>query len=311
MAYVESIRTFLRVYDLGSMSAAARDLRISPAVASARISQLENHLNARLFSRTTRSLQPTEQGRIFYDGAARILEAIDEAEAAVTDATRTPRGTIFVAAPLGVGRRFLAPQVPVFKMKYPLVDIRLRMSDRRIDLIGEGLDVALFQGQPEDSNLMMRQIAEAPRILCAAPAYLANRPHPRSGQDLIEQNHDCLILRYPGVAEFQWSLMTDGEPVKYAIAGPFESDDGEVLTQWALDGHGVILKPVFEVAAHLASGALVAVCEDTPPLPVRLGFLYGHKRHQDPKLRLFINFMAERLARDLAEASIQPDSTQS
>ena len=126
------------------MSAAARDQRVSPAVTSARISKLEQHLNARLFTRTTRSLRPTEQGRIFFEGAQRILEAVAEAEAAVQDVTENPRGAIFVAAPLGVGRRFIAPLVPAFKAEVPLVDIRLRLSDRNIDVASEGLELAFF-----------------------------------------------------------------------------------------------------------------------------------------------------------------------
>ncbi|MDH3264576.1 MAG: LysR family transcriptional regulator, partial [Paracoccaceae bacterium] len=136
MAYVNNIRMFVRVYDLGSMSAAARDQRTSPAVASARISDLEKHLGVRLFNRTTRTLQPTDNGRLFYDGALKILGAIEEAEAAVAEAAHNPRGTIFVAAPLGVGRRFIAPHVPAFKDEYPQIDVRLRMSDRSIDVAG-------------------------------------------------------------------------------------------------------------------------------------------------------------------------------
>lgn len=298
MSYVETLKTFLRVYELGSMSAAARDQRISPAVASARINTLEAQMGVRLFSRTTRSLTPTEQGRIYYDGAQRILDAIKAAEASVIDMTRSPRGTLFVAAPLGVGKRLLAPEVPGFKSLYPLVDIRLRLSDRSIDLTGEGLDIALFQGQPRDSNLMLRQVAEVERVICAAPTYIAQRGAPRSGTDLITEGHDCLNLLYPGAPEFQWRLSGPGGAggaQNYAVTGPFESDDGDVLTGWALDGHGVILKPRHEVAIHLVSGALVEICQDTPPLPVMLGFLYAHKRHQDPKLRLFMDYMALRI----------------
>ncbi|HMO09666.1 MAG TPA: LysR family transcriptional regulator, partial [Paracoccaceae bacterium] len=127
MSYVATLRMFVRVYELGSMSAAARDQRTSAAVASARISELEKHLGTRLFNRTTRSLQPTENGRLFYDGALRILDAIEEAEGAVMDAGKSPRGTVFVAAPLGIGRRFIAPHVPAFKDLYPQIDVRLRL----------------------------------------------------------------------------------------------------------------------------------------------------------------------------------------
>ncbi|PTX55555.1 LysR family transcriptional regulator [Litoreibacter ponti] len=298
MSYVETIKTFLRVFDLGSMSAAARDQRISPAVASARINTLETQMGVRLFSRTTRSLAPTEQGRVFYDGAQRIVEAIEAAEAAVTDMTRSPRGTLFVAAPLGVGRTVLAPEIPGFKKLYPLVDIRLRLSDRKIDLTAEGLDVVLFQGNPPDSNLMLRRIGEVERVLCASPDYLAFKGQPKDGPDLVA-HHDCLNLRYPGAPEFQWPLQTPDGPVRYAVSGPFESDDGDVLTTWALGGYGVVLKPRHEVAEHLASGALVELCTRTPPPPVTLGMLFAHKRHRDPKLRLFLDHMGPRIAQAL------------
>ncbi|MEY2961294.1 MAG: hypothetical protein RLZ60_1124, partial [Pseudomonadota bacterium] len=129
MAYLDNIRTFIRVYELENMSAAARDLRISAAVASSRISQLEEHLNTRLFQRTTRKLAATEQGRMFYEGACRIIEAVDMAEADISTATSTLRGTLYVAAPLGLGQRVIAPALPDFRAQNPLVDIRLRLSD--------------------------------------------------------------------------------------------------------------------------------------------------------------------------------------
>ena len=160
MAYVNNIRMFVRVYELGNMSAAARDQRTSPAVASSRIAELEKHLGVRLFNRTTRALNPTEHGRLFYDGACRILEAIDSAEAAVMEASQSPRGTLFVAAPLGVGRRFIAPAVPAFKAQFPQIDIRLRLSDRMIDVTGEGLDLAFHLGPLVDSDLKVRVIEE-------------------------------------------------------------------------------------------------------------------------------------------------------
>ena len=293
MSYLDNIRTFVRVFELGSMSAAARDQRISPAVASARISQLEEHLRVRLFQRTTRSLTPTEQGRIFYDGACRVLVAVDEAEAGVSDVTQNPRGTLFVAAPLGVGRRLIAPLVPAFGAEYPLVDIRLRLSDRKIDVTTEGIDVAFFLGRPEDSALRIRKIAECRRTLCASPDYVARNGMPESGADLAK--HECLNLRYPGAAEFQWVLTTNEGPKRFAVRGRFESDDGDVLTEWALAGHGIVLKPLFEVAHHLRSGALMRVAEKAPPVPVQMACLFAHRRHQDPKVRLFMEFTIERM----------------
>ncbi len=302
MSYFDNLRTFVRVYELGNMSAAARDQRISPAVASARISQLEDYLTVRLFQRTTRMLKPTEQGETFYSGACRILEAVEEAEAEVNSITQVPRGSIYIAAPLGIGRRLIAPAVPDFKAEYPEIEVRLRLSDRRVDLTAEGLDVAFFLGVPEDSNLRIRKIADCPRVLCAAPAYLSRRGLPAGPQELVGPAHDCLNLRFPGAPEFQWSLSTPEGIRKFAVTGPFESDDGDVLTGWALDGYGIILKPVFEIADHLRKGALVPVLEQTPPVSIQLACLYTHRRHQDPKTRLFIDYMVSRIDTALANS---------
>jgi DNA-binding transcriptional LysR family regulator len=305
MSYLDNIRTFVRVYELGSMSAAGRDMRISPAVTSARISQLEDHLNVRLFQRTTRNLSATEQGKAFYGGACAVLEAVDDAEANVVNLTDNPRGSLYVAAPLGVGRRLVAPQVPGFLAEYPDIEVRLRLSDRTVDLTTEGLDMAFFLGEPEDSNLRIRKIADCRRVLCASPAYVAERGHPVSGADLVAGKHECLNLRFPGATEFQWRLMTPDGPQRFAVSGRYECDDGEVLTDWALMGQGVALKPVFEVAEHLLAGRLVPVAEETPPVPVQMACLYTHRRHQDPKTRLFMDHMTQRVGRIVKAAEVQ------
>lgn len=293
MSYVNNIRTFVRVFELGSMSAAARDQRISPAVASSRIGELEKHLGVRLFHRTTRSLQPTEHGKIFFDGAQNILDAIAEAESTVADIAQQPKGSIFAAAPLGIGKRFIAPQVPRFKDRHPEVDVRLRLSDRKVDVTAEGLDVAFSLGPLEDSSLRVRPIAECERVLCASPDYVARYGMPATGDDLLRDGHHCLQLRFPGMRDFQWTLMVAGHPRKFNVTGPFESDAGDVLTAWALDHRGIVNKPVFEIAEHLASGALIPVAIQTPPTPTPLACLYRHKRYQDPKVRLFIDFIVE------------------
>ncbi len=301
MSYVNNLRTFVRVFELGNMSAAGRDQRVSAAVASARIGELEKHLGVRLFNRTTRSLQPTEQGRIFYQGAVKVLEAIAEAEAAVADVSQHPRGSLHVAAPLGIGKRLIAPLIPAFNDDYPEIDVRLRLSDRRLDITAEGLDMVFVLGVLEDSNLRVRPIADCRRVLCAAPAYLETHPMPRTGQDLLDQHHACLLHRYPGAREFVWTLITAEGPRRFEVAGPLESDDGDVLTGWALAGRGIMLKPVFEIAEHLASGALVPVAEDNPPQDIPLACIFPHKRLQDPKSRLFIDYMVAACKKSLAE----------
>jgi DNA-binding transcriptional LysR family regulator len=195
----------------------------------------------------------------------------------------------------------LAPYVPDFKAAYPQIDLRLRLSDRIIDVTAEGLDVVLHLGRLDDSALKMRVIAESPRVLCAAPAYLERRGMPGDGAALVRDKHDCLNLRFPGAKEFQWTLQTPEGEQRFDIAGPFETDDGDVLTQWALAGHGIIQKPVFEVAPHLRSGALIPVAVATPPLPVTLCLLTPHRRLRDPKVRLFSDFIAQQCKAELEE----------
>ncbi len=295
MSYLDNIRTFVRVYELGSMSAAGRDLRISPAVTSSRISSLEEHLNVRLFQRTTRSLTATEQGRAFYTGAVAVLDAVDEAEGQVAGITDNPKGSLYVAAPLGAGRRLIAPRVPEFAKQYPLIDIRLRLTDRKVDLTTEGLDISFFLGEPADSNLRMKPVAQCERVLVASPDYIAAHGNPASGDALIRERHNCLNLRYPGATEFQWRLNTPDGPKKFRVMGRYECDDGDVLTEWALAGEGIALKPVFEVAEHLNAGTLIPVAEKTPPVPIQMACLYTHRRMQDPKTRLFMEFMTARI----------------
>jgi len=295
MSYLDNIRTFVRVYELGSMSAAGRDLRISPAVTSSRISQLEDHLSVRLFQRTTRSLSPTEQGQAFYVGACEILEAVEEAEARVINLTDNPKGSLYVAAPLGVGRRLIAPLVRDFLTQYPEVSVRLRLTDRKVDLTTEGLDLSFFLGQPQDSNLRIRKIADVERVLCAAPDYIAKFGNPATGQALVTQKHNCLNLRFPGAPDFQWRLITPDGPKKFRVAGHYESDDGDVLTDWALAGNGIAMKPVFEVAEHIKAGRLIPVVIDNPPEPIQMACLYTHRRMQDPKTRLFMEFVIARI----------------
>ncbi len=303
MSYLDNIRTFVRVYELGSMSAAGRDLRISPAVTSSRISQLEDHLSVRLFQRTTRSLTPTEHGKAFYGGACEILEAVDAAEAQVVNITDNPKGALYVAAPLGLGRRLVAPLVPAFLELYPQVSLRLRLSDRKVDLTNEGLDLAFFLGQPEDSTLRIRKIADVPRLLCAAPSYVSARGMPRDGDALIADRHECLNLRFPGATEFQWRLQTEDGPRRFRVAGRYESDDGDVLTDWALSGHGIVLKPVFEVQDHLAAGRLIPVATETPPEPIQMACLFAHRKGQDPKARLFMEFAGSRIAETIRQSA--------
>jgi DNA-binding transcriptional LysR family regulator len=294
MPYLESIKVFVRVVELGSITSGGRDLRLTPAVASNRVKELERRLGVRLFNRSTRSLTPTEAGKIFYEHAREVVHTLEDAEAVVAGFSNNPRGVIQVSAPLGVGRRIISPLIPLFVEQYPSIEIRLRLSDRKIDILQDGMDMAFFLGEAKDSNLKLRKIMECDRVLCATPAYLEKFGTPVVPSDLIDQNHNCLLLRYPRSPEYFWTLNTPDGTLKLEVSGKFDADDGDVLTEWALAGHGIVNKPRFDIFKSLEDGSLVEILSDTPPISSSFGCLYPHRKLQDPKIRLFVDFMVQK-----------------
>ncbi|MCF3972729.1 LysR family transcriptional regulator [Paracoccus salsus] len=293
MSYLESLRVFVRVVELGSITAGGRDLRLSPAVASNRIKDLENRFGVRLLNRTTRKLTATEIGRAFYDHARRVIDTLDEAEALVSSFSGKPQGVIRLTAPLGLGRRLIAPLIPPFCAANPGVDVRLRLSDRNVNIVEDAIDLAFFLGEPADSALKWRKIADAPRVLVASPGYLAAHGTPRKPDDLT--GHNCLLLRYPRSPEYFWVLQTEEGHQKMMVTGRYDTDDGDVLRSWALGGHGIANRPLYEVAEDLRTGQLVNVLPDSPPLPAQFGCLTPHRRLQDPKVRMFADFAVREL----------------
>ncbi|KGF69331.1 LysR family transcriptional regulator [Hoeflea sp. BAL378] len=308
MAYVDMLRTFVRVYELGSMSAAARDLRVSAAVSSSRISDLEKSLGVRLFNRTTRSLRATAHGELFYKGAIKILDTIREVEGGIAEITAQPKGTLFISAPLALGKRLVAPLIPAFKLEYPDINVRLRLSDRKVDIAQEGLDAAFVLGPLPDSDMRVRAIHEFERVLAASPGYIKSHGMPASGDDIVSRAHKCLLLRYPGATEFYWNLIVDGEIRGFHPDGSLESDDGDVLTAWALAGCGIVNKTRYDIAAHLDAGTLVEVASATPPTPQPFSCLYPHKRLQDPKVKLFVDHVIKGVRAEIERVAASTSS---
>lgn len=293
MSLLENIRSYVRVVELGGLSAAGRHLRLSPAVISHRLQQLEEQLGVRLLNRTTRQVQVTQQGEVFYQGCLEVLAALERAETAVSEAGASPKGTLRVTAPLGLARRWLAPLISEFRIQYPHVEVRLRLSDHLLDLVKEGVDVAVRVAVLRDSSFVMHKVADCRRILCAAPAYLQRHGVPRLPDELFR--HNCLLLRFPGSQQFAWTLQSPDGPVKLAVSGRLDADDGDVLTGWALAGEGIVLKPAFEIAEELRAGALVPVLEDFPPEPATLAVLYPSRQLLPAKVRAFVDFTVPRL----------------
>ena len=302
MPYLESLKVFVRVVELGSITAGGRDLRLTPAVASKRVKELESRLKVRLFNRTTRKLTPTEAGHSFYDHARHVVASVEEAEAMIAGFSGNPSGVIRVAAPQAVGKRVIAPLIPHFVDTYPDVSVQLWLSDRVVDVLQDRLDVAFFVGTPSDSNLKLRKIMDCPRVLCASPQYLEKFGAPLTPDDLRKENHNCLLLRFPRSPEYFWTLQTDGGPLKYDLSGTYDSDDGDVLTNWALDGRGIVNKPRFDVSEFLADGSLVEILAQAPPVPSTFGCLYPHRRLQDPKIKLLVEFVISKSRQQLVDA---------
>jgi DNA-binding transcriptional LysR family regulator len=300
MSLLDNIRVLTRAVELGSFSAAGRNMRLSAGVVSHRIGALERHLGCRLFNRTTRKLQLTEQGRIFYENCLDVLVTLDRAEASVASKGAKPRGHLRITAPLGFGRRVVAPMLLRFQADHSELDIFLRLSDYFVDLFTESVDVAVRMAILPDSSLIVRKIADVDRVLCAAPAYLEANGEPRAIGDLMK--HRCLLLRFPGSRQFRWSLL-DGEAVReVAVSGRLDADDSDILTQWALAGQGIVLKPAFEAAEYLRAGTLRLVLPDHPPQQATLAVLHAYGRMTPPKVQAFGDALIEEARAHIVEA---------
>ena len=286
---LNELNVFVRAVELGSISAAARSLRLSAAAASHRLLQLEDQVGARLLNRTTRNLQPTEAGHIFYEHALDVLRAVERAESSMATASGVPTGVLKVTAPLGFGRRVLAPLVAEFNEKYPKVEVRLRLSDHQVDLLAEGIDIAVRMAVLTDSSFVARKLVDCPRIVCASPRYIEKFGAPQAPEDLVE--HNCLALRFPGSAESRWSFRSNEGVKAVSVSGRFDADDGDVLTQWALQGAGIVLKPYWEVASHLRNGELEPLLHGYEAEPVSLSLLYPHRQQLPVKVRVFADYL--------------------
>jgi DNA-binding transcriptional LysR family regulator len=309
MISLENVRIFLKAVETNSFSAAGRMLRLSPSVVSYRIQMLEDALGARLLTRTTRTMRLTEAGETFFDHCREIVEAVERAETSVAETSGvSSHGVLRVTAPLGLGRRVVAPMMARFREAQPNTEVHLRLSDHLLDLVKEGVDLAIRLAPLQDSSFTLRKVADVERVLCAAPSYLARRGAPQSPRDLAR--HDCLLLRFPGSQQFRWNFEFAGEAVGVLAEGPLDADDGDVLTQWALDGLGLVMKPLFEAAPYLAAGRLVVALPEARPQPMTLGVLYPTRRMLPPRTKSFIDLAVDELRQHLTQqlALLEPRS---
>jgi DNA-binding transcriptional LysR family regulator len=287
---LQEITIFARVVNTGSLSAAARDLGLSPALVSRRLSGLEARLGVRLINRTTRSLHMTDEGAAYYETCTRVLAEIEEADAAVSAGRADPRGILRVALPASFGNQHVAPLVPRFAARYPDVQIALSLSDRAVNVVEEGFDLAVRIAHLADSSLAARKLAPNRRVVCASPAYLQRYGAPRTPEDLAQ--HNCLTT-----TDFtmSWDYRDpEGNPGSARVTGRYACDNWEVLRDWALAGLGIALKSTWDVRRHLEDGSLVSLLPGyTFASDVAIWAVYPHRRHLPAKTRAFIEFLAE------------------
>jgi DNA-binding transcriptional LysR family regulator len=290
---VHGMLVFTKVVQAGSLSAAARELGVSTAVVSRTLSGLEARLGVRLINRTTRSLHLTDEGASYYETCQRILAEIDEADAAVTSRRVEPQGVLKVALPASFGHQHVAPLIPRFAERYPKVELALSLSDRSINLIEEGFDLAVRIAELKDSSLAARKLAPNRRVVCASPAYLRAHGEPKTLQDLAR--HNCLVATWEHGFAMTWEYKSPaGKRGTVRVTGKYACDNWEVLREWAIAGLGIALKSTWDVRRQLEDGSLV------PLLPgydfgtdVGIYAVYPHRRHLPAKTRVFIDFLAE------------------
>ena len=287
-----TMEAFVAVVETGSFSAAAQRLRSSKSLVSRQVAALEAELGARLFQRTTRSLTLTEEGRGYHAQVVRILGDIAEANAAVTNLQAAPRGKLRISAPMSFGYLHLAPAVPDFLARFPEVEIDLIMNDRYVDLIDEGVDLAVRLGRLSDSSLIARKLAPIRRAVCGTPDYFKAHGMPRTPEDL--KQHRCLCYSNLAVADEWRFVRADGSPWPVEVSGRLRADNGDALREAALKGLGLVYLPTFITGRDLQAATMVSVLTEYVPQDGGLHAVYPHARHLSPKVRAFIDFLAER-----------------
>lgn len=290
------LRTFDRIVRGGSLSAAARELRVSLAVVSKRLTALERRLQVRLLNRSTRRASLTDEGVLFHEHCCRVLEAVDAAEAALEQRQDVVAGVLKLTAPNGFGRRHVVPAVRSFQQAHPGVRVHLSLRDELVDLIGDGVELALRYGALDDSRLVARELAPNRRILCAAPEYLRRRGVPRCIEDL--RDHDLIASGSPPVT--QWLFAGSEGPVAFPLEATTLCDDGDAAQVLAVQGAGIARKSIWDVAEDLDSGRLVEVLPDFALATSPLSAVHGSGKQLAPRVRVFLEHMVQQLRESVA-----------
>jgi DNA-binding transcriptional LysR family regulator len=289
MDVIDLMRTFVAVADGGSFTAAAERLGLSRALASKYVAQLEERLGQQLLHRTTRSVALTDDGRAYLEPCRRLLDDFDDLEISASVRSRAPSGRIRLTAPLIIGEIYLADMLAAFIGRYPQVSIDLVLTDRFVNLIDEGFDLAIRAGELDDSSLIARRLAVTRAMVCASPAYIERHGAPQTPQELA--GHTCIVdMNMRNGA--RWPFLVDGRPLRVEVSGPLSVNSATATRRLVLAGRGIGHCPAFVVAEDLASGRLVRLLQPYETGDLAISALLPQSRFPSPRVRLLIDFLA-------------------
>ena len=296
MAELIDMALFVHAVQAGSLSAAGRQLGVSPAVASKRLARLESQLGVRLLQRNSRSLSPTDEGALYFERCQAILSDVADAETLLAQGRIEPHGTLRVSATTALGRRWVGPVAAQFSAKYREVTVKLSLTEQIVDVVNAGLDCAVRVGTVPDSRLIARKLADNRRVVCATPGYLRRHGRPKVPSDL--QHHNCIILTTADNAvSTEWGFAGPEGELQLPVSGRLVTDNGQQAHDWMLAGHGLARRSLWDVASDLAEGRLVEVLGSWSQVDAPISVVYPSRRFLPAKTRLFIDALAEHFAR--------------
>jgi hypothetical protein len=295
MDQFKQISTFVDVAARGSLSAAARAEGIAPAVISRRLDALEARLGVKLLQRTTRKIALTTEGIAFLENCQRILQDLENAEAQASERSARPSGHLSVSAPAGFGRQIVAPLIPSFLAEHRDVTVTLNLNDRVVDLIGEGVDIAIRIADLSDSSLIGIKLADNQRVVVGSPEYFRKHGRPTTTDDL--SRHNCLAISSAG-SQRGWTFRQAGKSVTLKVGGNMVCNDGTVLHDWALSGKGLAWRSMWEVGKEIQSGTLETVLDQFSAPGNDIYAVFAQRQHLPLRIRVFVDFLRRAFAEE-------------
>lgn len=294
MDRLDAMQMFVRIVETGSLSAVARELGTTQPTVSKQLTALEQHLKTRLLHRTTRKLSLTEAGRLYYDTCKRVVDELREAEGTLSQWQNSLSGRIHVNTSIAFGEAFITPLMLEFQRRHPALSVHLSLDDRFIDLVAEGVDVAVRLGRLSDPNLVARRLGSSRRILVATPAYLERHGFPERPEDLV--HHNCLLYTYLSTGN-EWVFAGEEGEIRVRVSGNFESNNGHTLREAVNASLGIAMAPDWLAYDGLRSGKVVAILQRFEPPPFDISAVYPSNRMLTAKVRALNEFLQDEFRR--------------